>query len=373
MVDLKERFHALDQVPAPELGRVIELRARHLVAVPGALRADLHADVNDRRGITARQLLAAAAILLLGLGLAIIAQFARSEFPAKHKTPPPPPPGQLEPYRGIWPQLTIEDAQYAQQQADAGDAAYAWQVDAGQDTHVPQRYLQERLGWARAAYVGTEYDPLNHAGQDYEAKAVFFHFVECGASGINPLYSAAAGQLGAIARSASPTSTAAGSGPIDPDGPTCAPTIDQTHYHTVRVRVVQPVKHGRTGIWVVTGVEEVSPFVQVAPTSKSDVQRLMEAYLNARLAGNGADDYIRNLDKDPAFHLYATSAGSRFTRYQVTFLDGPRWPDGWYQLTVTLTAQDGSTVRESNYQVDASAVRTGIFRASYLHLETTAR
>src|SRR2546423_9054628 len=188
MVDLKERLQALDQVPAPDLGRVIELRARHLASVPGALGSDPDAIGGRRFRVPATQLLAAAAIVILGVGLAVIIHQARITAPVRHAPTPTPPQGQVIPYKGIWPETSLEGAQYAQQRADSGDAAYSWQDDSSQDTHVPQRFLQEPLGWERAAYVGTSYDPPDHGGQDYEPKAVFFAFIQCGRSGINPLY-----------------------------------------------------------------------------------------------------------------------------------------------------------------------------------------
>ena len=166
MVDLKERFQALDQVPAPDLGRVIELRARHLASVPGALGSDPDAIGGRRFRVPPTQLLAAAAIVILGVGLAVIIHQARITAPVRHAPTPTPPQGQVIPYKGIWPETSLKDAQYAQQRADSGDAAYSWQVDSSQDTHVPQQFLQEQLGWARAAYVGTSYDPPDHGGQE---------------------------------------------------------------------------------------------------------------------------------------------------------------------------------------------------------------
>jgi hypothetical protein len=361
MLDLKERFQALDQVPAPDLGRVIDLRARHLVSLPGPLMGDLDETGGRRVQVETTHLLAAAAIVVLALGLAVIVHFARSGLPSRHGPhPTPPPPGQVLPYRGIWPQLSIEDAQYAQQRADSGDAAYSWQVDALQDSHVAQRFLQEQLGWTRAVYVGTEYDPPDHRGQDYEARAVYFHFIECG-RGTNPLYPQAA---------AAPASVG---GSLPTNGANCAPTIDQTHYHTVRVRNEQPARHGRTGIWVVTGYGEVQPYVQSAPPSEADVRPLMDAYLMARLAGTGAEKYLGGVASYTTDHvdLYATTSGSPYRRYEITSLLGPDWPRGTFRVFVLLTAQDGSRVLESTYVIDAAGVRKGLVYASDFTVQTT--
>jgi hypothetical protein len=360
MLDLKERFQALDQVPAPDLGRVIVLRARHLATVPGALGSDPDAIGGRRSRVPSRQVLAAAAIVILGVGLAVIIHQARSTAPIRHAPPPTPPRSQVNLYRGIWPQISLEDAQLAQQRADSGDAAYSWQVDGSQDTHVPQRFLQEHLGWARAAYVGTEYDPPDHGGQDYEAKAVYYHFIECG-RGINPLYPRMT------------TSDPTGGGPLPTDGANCAPTIDQTHYHTVRVRAEQPAKRGRTGIWVVTDYQDSQPYVQTTPPSEADVRRLMNAYLTARVAGAGAETYVGSIASDTTVHLdlYATSSGSRYQRFEITSFAGPEWPSGTFRLIVLLTAQDGRSVEESTYAIDAESVRRGVVNAFYFRARAT--
>ena len=364
MVDLKERFQALDQVPAPDLGRVIELRARHLASVPGALGSDPDAIGGRRFRVPPTQLLAAAAIVILGVGLAVIIHQARITAPVRHAPTPTPPQGQVIPYKGIWPETSLKDAQYAQQRADSGDAAYSWQVDSSQDTHVPQQFLQEQLGWARAAYVGTSYDPPDHGGQDYEAKAVFFVFIECGRSGINPLYP----------RVVAPSAPRVGGGPLPTDGANCAPTIDETHYHTVEVRTEQPARRGRTGIWVVTGYQDDQPYVQTAPPSEADVRRLMDAYLIARIAGTGAEKYVGTLASDTTVHLdlYATSRGSRYRRFEIASVTGPEWPSGTFQFTVLLTAQDGSRVQESAYVISAESVRKGVVDAIYFKAQTTA-
>jgi hypothetical protein len=365
MVDLKERFQELDQVPAPDLGRVIEVRARHLASVPGALGSDLDAIGGRRFRVSPTQLLAAAAIVILGVGVAVIIHQARSTAPIRHGPTPTPPQGQVIPFKGIWPETSLEDAQYAQQRADSGDAAYNWQVDSGQDTHVPQRFLQEQLGWARAAYVGTSYDPPDHSGQDYEAKAVYFYFVECGPSGINPLYPH-------VAPAQSAPSVG---GPLLSDGAHCAPTIDKTHYHTVKVRTEQPARRGRTGIWVVTEYQDDQPYVQTPPPSEADVRGLMEAFLAARVAGTGAETYVGSIGSDTAVHLdlYTTSSGSRYQQFEITSLSGPEWPLGTFRLLVLLTAQDGTSVEESTYIIDAESVRKGVVNAFYFRARATAR
>ena len=67
------------------------------------------------------------------------------------------------------------------------------------------------------------------------------------------------------------------------------------------------------GIWVVTGFQDDQPYLQTAPPPEADVRRLMDAYLTARVAGNGAAKYVGAIGNDTTVHLnlYATSGGSR--------------------------------------------------------------
>src|SRR2546423_1489874 len=224
MVDLKERFQALDQVPAPDLGRVIELRARHLASVPGALGSDPDAIGGRRFRVPPTQLLAAAAVVMLRVGPAGVIHQGRIPAPGRH------------------------------------------------------------------APTSTPLSP----------------------------------------RVVAPAAPRVGGGPLPTDGATCAPTIDETHYHTVKVGTEQPARRGRTGIWVVTGYQDDQPYVQTAPPSEADVRRLMDAYLIARIAGTGAEKYVGTLASDTTVHLdlYATSRGSRFRRFEIASFTGPEWPSG---------------------------------------------
>jgi photosystem II stability/assembly factor-like uncharacterized protein len=90
MLELKERFNTLDQVAAPDLARTIELRARHLSAVPGAAGADPGERHRPRSWLRPRQLMAAVAIMILGLAVAVILEQARSNAPVRHHPTPSP-------------------------------------------------------------------------------------------------------------------------------------------------------------------------------------------------------------------------------------------------------------------------------------------
>ena len=212
----------------------------------------------------------------------------------------------------------------------------------------------------RAVYVGTEYDPPDHRGQDYEARAVYFHYIECG-RGTNPLYPQAA---------AAPASASVG-GSLPTNGANCAPTIDQTHYHTVRVRGEQPARHGRTGIWVVTGYEQVKPYVQSAPPSEADVRRLMDAYLIARLAGTGAEKYLGGVSSYTTDHvdLYVTTGGSPYRRYEITSILAPDRPRGTLRLFSSRRKTGVACWKARTF--DAAGVRKGLVYASDFTVQTT--
>jgi hypothetical protein len=82
MRDLKERFEELDTMPAPDLQRQIQTRAQRL---KGAGRV--------ASGAWLLQVFAAAAIVVLGIGLAVIFHFARTSAPTKPAPTPPITPG----------------------------------------------------------------------------------------------------------------------------------------------------------------------------------------------------------------------------------------------------------------------------------------
>lgn len=87
MVDLRERFQALDEVPAPDLDKAIQLRVRHYSSVPGALGAEDPGKPREPLRSRPRQMLAAAVILLVGIGLAAGLYYGRIT-PAHHKPAP---------------------------------------------------------------------------------------------------------------------------------------------------------------------------------------------------------------------------------------------------------------------------------------------
>jgi hypothetical protein len=91
----------------------------------------------------------------------------------------------------------------------------------------------------------------------------------------------------------------------DPNGGNCPPTIGDTHYETVSLMLTQPVRSGPSGIWVVAGWTELAlsdepasdlryhewvgrQYEQVVPPTEAELAEDLEAFLSARVAGEGA-------------------------------------------------------------------------------------
>jgi hypothetical protein len=136
-------------------------------------------------------------------------------------------------------------------------------------------------------------------------------------------------------------------------GRSCAPTIDAFRYETVRVRVVQPVRTGRGGIWVVDLVERLPrsdeqvhdadwhnrQYEQVMPPTEDEIRTFVHGFLEARVAGSGAEEYLDTTASVPL--LYSTIEGASYDRAEIASLEwGPLWPDGSSRVIVNLFAGD---------------------------------
>ena len=267
----------------------------------------------------------------------------------------------------MWPQSTLEEVRQAQGLADAGDPNYTWQlrVDSGQlGQHHPcagassgcwslarnggsgaifSRFLEEKLGWDE--YFWDE--ALSHSGlEGLDPGDVVF--VRCAAGLANPLY------------------------PTDPERPGCAPTIDELRYERVKINVAQPDRQGPTGIWVVTGWEIIEPAEQIVPPSDAEVTAFLEPFLQARIDGDGAEDFAEFTEDDPNADervdqpiplLYATSSGAPYERSEFEIVDVPLWPEGWLRLKVRLFAENDDAVVEQVFELDRD--ETGLLRLVY--------
>jgi hypothetical protein len=252
----------------------------------------------------------------------------------------------------MWPQSSLEEVRQAQELADAGDPNYTWQVDpklVGDaepwGAEIFERFLREELGWeAFTPFGGYAYA---EGGGLYDELL----FLRCAPGRTNPLSNAY------------------------PDMPRevrgCAPTIDDFRYETVRLTVEQPARRGPSGIWVVTAWENLQPgepestyeylypeFLgrqaeQAAPPSDSEVTAFLQAFLGARVDGEGAERYLRlQAEVPPAADeevplLYAATGGSPYERSEIERVQGPVWPTGWIEFKVRLFAADGTVVEQS--------------------------
>jgi hypothetical protein len=251
----------------------------------------------------------------------------------------------------LWPQTTLEEIREAQELADAGDPRYTWQVDRGlgpqlgqhhtDDAEIFPRFLEEELGWE--AFLWDE-----AAAHPDGLKPGDVVYIRCAPGQANPLY------------------------PDAPERRSCAPTIDELRYETVKINVAQLGRQGPSGIWVVTGWETMEPFEQTAPPSDADVATFMDAFFQARIDGEGAEDFVDLGEYDPFAAervdreiplLYATSAGTPYERAEFEILNGPVWPSGKMQLAVRLFAEDGGTVVEQLFSLERDA--TGRLRLVY--------
>jgi hypothetical protein len=251
---------------------------------------------------------------------------------------------------GMWPQTSLEEVRQAQELADAGDLRYTWQLAVSgiqvaqhhpRDAELFVRFLKEELGWEKFRWD----EAFAHPDGAEPGDVVY---IRCAAGLTNPLY------------------------PTDPEGSGCAPTIDEFRYETVKISVAQLDRQGPSGIWVVTGWEMIEPFEQIAPASDAEITALLEAFLQARIDGQGAEgladfpEYDRFADVlvDPEIPLlYVTSTGALYERSEFELVDGPVWPDGWMQFVVRLFAENGETVVEQFFSLERDD--TGRLRLVY--------
>jgi hypothetical protein len=241
----------------------------------------------------------------------------------------------------MWPQSTTEEVQAAQDRADAGDAAYTWQVDPGLSdpygewwayisaggVDIVERFLREKLGWDQ--FLFNAFLPLEYTTEEGVLQVAY---VRCAPGKTNTLYKAfPEGDYGASAAS-------------------CAPTIDALHYETVLLDLKQPGKTGPTGVWVVERWTMLPPFAQTDPViAEAEATARLKKFLEARVAGNGAEGYVDLVGVGSTGELpllYTTSAGAPYERSEFELVSGPEWPFADMEFHVRLFAQGGKTVVE---------------------------
>ena len=240
----------------------------------------------------------------------------------------------------LWPQSSVEEARQAQALADAGDPAYAWQVDprlisqvtagltdvellgylTNPGAEVANRFLREELGWEEFV-LGRDSEPIG-----YELRGL--QYLRCAPGETNPLY---------------------------PDAP-CAPTIDDLTYEAVLLDLSQPDRQGLDGIWAVSGWT-ATQFAQTDPgVLEADATAKLEGYLQARIDGEGAETHGVEIefvfpepDDNPL--LYASSTGAPYERFELELAAEPSWPRANMAYTIRLFADGGTTVVEQTVDV----------------------
>ena len=222
---------------------------------------------------------------------------------------------------GMWPQSTLDEVRAAQELADAGDPAYTWQLDANMaaadepwGAEIFARFIEEELGWEEFI-SSSSFQLYGYAGGEGSYGGVLF--IRCAPGQTNPL------------------------SPLYAEAPTeirgCAPTIDELTYETVSFSVTQPERRGPSGIWVVDRwemlqsksdpgslsgllypdfLDQSQVVQQVAPPSGAEVAALLQAFLRARVDGEGAEQYLLREPEESPFEdrevplLYATTGGA---------------------------------------------------------------
>ena len=274
----------------------------------------------------------------------------------------------------MWPQSSLEEVLEAQELADAGDPRYTWQVDPtlaswpDSNTEDPleaeifERFIREEIGWEE--FSGFAIHGYVEGGGHLEGVL----FLRCAPGRTNPLYPKVYPEMPSEVRG-------------------CAPTIDDSRYETVRFNVEQEARFGPSGIWVVTGWELLQPaerystfdhlypdfdqsqVEQTAPPSNAEVTALLDAFLGARVDGEGAEQYLhRHGDEgwgdEEVPLLYATTGETPYERSEIERVQGPVWPTGWIEFEVRLFAEDGTVVEQSFVVVRQEDGRLGLVYGS---------
>jgi len=271
---------------------------------------------------------------VLGLAIAVVAGWwgihaIRSAEHVPADDPKPPDQGA----EILWPQSSREEVRQAQELADAGDPRYLWQVDPNMqsgfaqptdETEITTRFLREMLGWEDFRFMPIPEDGFG-TGASYNNA-----FIRCAPGETNPMY------------------------PNDPLGGGCAPTIDDTRYERVVLDLAQPIRHDESGVWVVTRWETIEPFEQVVPPTEAETTQLLDAFLQARIDGAGAEGYVDVAESgsptDQVPLLYSTTTGVPYQRSEYEVVDGWTWPDGGEaRVKVRLFAEGGDTVVEQRF------------------------
>jgi hypothetical protein len=248
-----------------------------------------------------------------------------------------------------WPQTNLEEVEEAQALADAGDTDYTWQLEPNMESilqgegqvdtpEIYARFLQKELGWEEFALIGSS-DTFEYGG----FQAVGAQLIRCEPGKANPVW------------------------PNHPRFGGCAPTIDDLHYESVIIHVTQPGRQGPEGLWVASFLTEAEPVEQAPPITDVGIEEMMEAFIQARIAGEGAETYLGDTDiqhLETGF-LYATSTGAPYDRGEFEVeddIDGLGPLGGAIGLRVRLFAEGGQVVEQTfSLELDMPDRRWALF------------
>jgi len=208
-------------------------------------------------------------------------------------------------WSGIWPFTSRAEAAEAQDGADRDDRTFTWllgegdQSEYGEGDVVAKRFVHEQLGW----------EVFRVVDGGWHGSVANLRFIRCEPGRVNATY---------------------------PDVE-CAP-IEGDRFETIVVRMEQPFRRGPSGIWVIARWEPVPAFEQAVPPTEEEVRGLVIGFMEARMAGSGAEAVL--LDPSAVPLLYQTTGGDPFTSYSIGSISGPDWPGGEFQVRIRVSAED---------------------------------
>ncbi len=101
---------------------------------------------------------------------------------------------------------------------------------------------------------------------------------------------------------------------------------------------------GSGSVWKRVRGEAPSPQPTTPPPSEAEVTELLNGFLEARIAGEGAQQYLHSLYPEIAWEaiplFYATSSGAPYERGEFEPVRGIEWPYGFMAFKVRLFAGD---------------------------------
>jgi len=149
-------------------------------------------------------------------------------------------------------------------------------------------------------------------------------------------------------------------------GISCDPNPDDRAYPAALVTVERSV--GDEPGWMVTDLERVAVH-QLLPVASEDVQAFVRAFLEARIQGSGAEEYLVPGARRLPHPLYGPRSDPAYERFDVLFVDGPLWPFASWEVGVRIFTGQGNAGEATSFTEtlfigphnDPSATRARLF------------